>query len=47
MKKNGIDSKSIGRIDVGNETTSDEGKPVKTVLVRLFEDAGNRDAEGS
>lgn len=46
MKKYDIDPKSIGRLDVGTETVIDKAKSVKTVLMRLFEEAGNYDVEG-
>ncbi|CCA71881.1 probable hydroxymethylglutaryl-CoA synthase [Serendipita indica DSM 11827] len=46
MKKYNIDPKSIGRIDVGTETIIDKAKSVKTVLMQLFEEAGNSDIEG-
>jgi len=46
MNKYNIDPKSIGRLDVGTETIIDKAKSVKTVLMRLFEEAGNHDIEG-
>jgi hydroxymethylglutaryl-CoA synthase len=46
MNKYNIDPKSIGRLDVGTETIIDKAKSVKTVLMRLFEEAGNSDIEG-
>lgn len=46
MTKYDIDPKSIGRIDVGTETLIDKAKSVKTVLMKLFEEAGNSDIEG-
>jgi hydroxymethylglutaryl-CoA synthase len=46
MKKYNIDPKSIGRLEVGTETIIDKAKSVKTVLMRLFEEAGNYDIEG-
>jgi hypothetical protein len=46
LKKYNIDPKSIGRLDVGTETIIDKAKSVKTVLMRLFEEAGNSDIEG-
>jgi hydroxymethylglutaryl-CoA synthase len=46
MKKYNVDPKSIGRLDVGTETIIDKAKSVKTVLMRLFEEAGNYDVEG-
>lgn len=36
----------IGRIEVGTETILDKSKSVKTVLMQLFENAGNTDVEG-
>ena len=45
MKYN-VDPKSIGRLDVGTEAIIDKAKSVKTVLMRLFEEAGNHDIEG-
>jgi len=46
MKKNHIDPRSIGRLDVGTETIIDKSKSVKTVLMDLFEKHGNTDIEG-
>jgi hydroxymethylglutaryl-CoA synthase len=46
MKKYNVDPKSIGRIEVGTETIIDKAKAVKTVLMQLFEEAGNSDIEG-
>ena len=45
MKYN-VEPKSIGRLDVGTEAIIDKAKSVKTVLMRLFEEAGNHDIEG-
>jgi len=46
MRKYDIDPMSIGRLDVGTETIIDKAKSVKTVLMCLFEEAGNHDIEG-
>src|SRR5258706_338818 len=46
MNKYNVDPKSIGRLEVGTETVIDKAKSVKTVLMRLFEEAGNHDIEG-
>lgn len=43
----GIDPKQIGRLEVGTESFVDKSKSTKTTLMRLFEDAGNRDLEGA
>jgi len=40
------DYSNIGRLEVGTETIIDKSKSVKTVLMQLFEDSGNRDIEG-
>jgi hydroxymethylglutaryl-CoA synthase len=45
-EKYNIDPKSIGRLDVGTETIIDKSKAVKTVLMDLFQKAGNTDIEG-
>ena len=46
MKKYSIDPKSIGRLEVGTETLLDKSKSVKSVLMQLFQDAGNTNIEG-
>jgi hydroxymethylglutaryl-CoA synthase len=46
LEKYNIDPKSIGRLDVGTETIIDKSKAVKTVLMDLFQKAGNTDIEG-
>ena len=43
----GIDPKSIGRVEVGTESLVDKSKATKTVLMKLFEEAGNHDIEGA
>nr|BAM38487.2 3-hydroxy-3-methylglutaryl coenzyme A synthase-2 [Nasutitermes takasagoensis] len=47
MERNNIDYSNIGRLEVGTETIIDKSKSVKTVLMQLFEDSGNRDIEGT
>ncbi|KAJ0119450.1 hypothetical protein N8I77_011043 [Diaporthe amygdali] len=44
IKKYEIDTKSIGRLEVGTETILDKSKSVKSVLMQLFGD--NTDIEG-
>ncbi|ROW08478.1 hypothetical protein VMCG_03022 [Cytospora schulzeri] len=44
LKKYEIDTKSIGRLEVGTETLLDKSKSVKSVLMQLFGD--NTDIEG-
>lgn len=44
LKKNDIDPKSIGRLEVGTETLLDKSKSVKSLLMQLFGD--NYDIEG-
>ena len=39
-----INTKDIGRLEVGTETIIDKSKYVKTVLMKLFEDEVNEDA---
>jgi hydroxymethylglutaryl-CoA synthase len=46
LAKYKIDPKSIGRIDVGTETIIDKSKSTKTLLMDLFQEAGNDDIEG-
>lgn len=46
MAKNGIDYKSIGRLEVATETMLDHSKSIKTVLMQLFSESGNVDVEG-
>ncbi|KAJ5071917.1 hydroxymethylglutaryl-coa synthase [Anaeramoeba ignava] len=46
MKKNGINYKDIGRLEVGTETVIDKSKSVKTTLMQLFDESGNHDIEG-
>jgi len=46
MKKNHIDPKTIGRMEVGTETLVDKSKSVKTHLMSLFKESGNHDIEG-
>lgn len=46
LRKNSIDPKSIGRLEVGTETLLDKSKSVKTVLMQLFEPSGNTNIEG-
>ncbi len=42
-----IDPKRVGRLEVGTETILDKSKSVKSVLMQLFEDAGNTNIEGA
>ena len=44
MENYKINTKQIGRIEVGTETVLDKSKSVKTVIMDLFED--NKDIEG-
>ena len=44
LKKYEIDTKSIGRLEVGTETLLDKSKSVKSVLMQLFKD--NTNVEG-
>ncbi|PSN67359.1 hydroxymethylglutaryl-CoA synthase [Corynespora cassiicola Philippines] len=46
FKKNNVDPKSIGRLEVGTETLLDKSKSVKSVLMQLFEASGNFNVEG-
>lgn len=46
LKKYSIDVNSIGRLEVGTETILDKSKSVKSVLMQLFEKAGNTNVEG-
>jgi len=46
LKKNKIDPKNVGRLEVGTETIIDKSKSVKTVLMQLFQDSGNTNIEG-
>ena len=46
FKKYSIDPASIGRLEVGTETMLDKSKSVKSVLMQLFEKAGNFNVEG-
>ena len=46
LRKYSIDPKSIGRLEVGTETLLDKSKSVKSVLMQLFQDAGNTNIEG-
>ncbi|KAJ6619899.1 putative hydroxymethylglutaryl-CoA synthase [Mycena sp. CBHHK59/15] len=46
LEKYNIDPKSIGRMDVGTETTIDKSKSVKTTLMSLFAESRNFDIEG-
>ena len=46
MRKYAIDPASIGRLEVGTETILDKSKSCKSVLMQLFEPAGNTDIEG-
>ena len=41
LKKYNIDTKSIGRLEVGTETLLDKSKSVKTILMQLFGDNTN------
>lgn len=44
IKNYGIDTKQVGRLEVGTETLLDKSKSVKSVLMQLFKD--NHDIEG-
>ncbi|KAL6718983.1 3-hydroxy-3-methylglutaryl coenzyme A synthase [Lecanora helva] len=46
LRKYSIDPTSIGRLEVGTETLLDKSKSVKSVLMQLFQDAGNTNIEG-
>ncbi|KAL8900469.1 MAG: hypothetical protein Q9207_005684 [Kuettlingeria erythrocarpa] len=46
IRKYSIDLSSIGRLEVGTETVLDKSKSCKSVLMQLFEAAGNTDVEG-
>ncbi|KAF2084959.1 hydroxymethylglutaryl-CoA synthase [Saccharata proteae CBS 121410] len=46
LRKYSIDPSSIGRLEVGTETLLDKSKSVKSVLMQLFQDAGNTNIEG-
>ena len=46
LRKYEVDPTSIGRLEVGTETLLDKSKSVKTVLMQLFEPAGNTNVEG-
>lgn len=46
IRKYAIDLSSIGRLEVGTETVLDKSKSCKSVLMQLFEAAGNTDVEG-
>ena len=46
LRKYAIEPSSIGRLEVGTETLLDKSKSVKSVLMQLFEEAGNSNIEG-
>ncbi|DBA70992.1 TPA: hypothetical protein ACH3X2_011428 [Trebouxia sp. C0005] len=46
MDKYQIDPRSIGRLEVGTESSIDRSKSIKTFLMALFADSGNTDIEG-
>ncbi|KAL8703752.1 MAG: hypothetical protein Q9201_003077 [Fulgogasparrea decipioides] len=46
IRKYAIDPSSIGRLEVGTETVLDKSKSCKSVLMQVFEAAGNTDIEG-
>lgn len=46
LRKYHVDLKSVGRLEVGTETILDKSKSVKSVLMQLFEEAGNTNIEG-
>ncbi|KAK8091306.1 hydroxymethylglutaryl-CoA synthase [Apiospora phragmitis] len=46
LRKYNIDPCSIGRLEVGTESSIDKAKSVKSVLTQLFEPAGNTNLEG-
>ncbi|CAN0150633.1 unnamed protein product, partial [Discosporangium mesarthrocarpum] len=45
LEKYDIAREKVGRIEVGTETLIDKSKSTKTVLMSLFEEAGNTDIE--
>ncbi|DBB00199.1 TPA: hypothetical protein ACH3X1_014031 [Trebouxia sp. C0004] len=46
MDKYQIDPRSIGRLEVGTESSIDKSKSIKTFLMSLFAHSGNTDIEG-
>ena len=46
IRKYNINLNDVGRLEVGTETILDKSKSVKSVLMQLFEDAGNTNIEG-
>lgn len=46
LERTGVPAARVGRLEVGTETLVDKSKSVKTVLMQLFEEAGNTDIEG-
>ncbi|CAM9797074.1 unnamed protein product [Ascophyllum nodosum] len=46
LEKYDVPRDRVGRLEVGTETLIDKSKSTKTVLMSLFEDAGNDDIEG-
>lgn len=46
LERTGVPPARVGRLEVGTETLVDKSKSVKTVLMQLFEEAGNTDIEG-
>ncbi|KAH9589991.1 Hydroxymethylglutaryl-CoA synthase, mitochondrial [Schistosoma haematobium] len=47
IRRTNLDLKTIGFLEVGTETIIDKSKSTKTVLMQLFETAGNFDVEGT
>lgn len=46
LRKFAINPSTIGRLEVGTETVLDKSKSCKSVLMQIFEAAGNTDIEG-
>ncbi|KAJ4950407.1 hypothetical protein NE237_027239 [Protea cynaroides] len=46
LEKYGVDSKQIGRMEVGSGTVIDKSKSIKTFLMQIFKENGNTDIEG-
>ncbi|KAL3138589.1 hypothetical protein ABBQ32_006356 [Trebouxia sp. C0010 RCD-2024] len=46
LDKYKVDPRSIGRLEVGTESSIDRSKSIKTFLMALFQECGNTDIEG-
>lgn len=46
LEKYNIDPRDVGRLEVGTETVVDKSKSVKSVLMDIFQQAGNTNIEG-